>query len=264
MVACQAQSIAAPQAQEGCLLLSVKGNVLFSLNKSALAVWTEIERRGEGVSCSEIVDHLREYYGGAVSEARLVADVRELTEQLCERGFLTSIGPKLRIKDDVFRTIADHSDHNDAPNDALLYRPLEPSKVSRFRSLKDTHLGFIALFTYELVLRVAGFGWLCTIVEQWPVARRRAWTPEIVRQVCAGIDRARLWYPKKVLCLQHSAVVTCLLRRRGVPANMIFAARRKPFYAHAWSEVEGTVVNDEQSIRTSYSRFRRCLSSKAD
>lgn len=269
MVARQAQLTADHQAQDGCLLLSVKANVLFSLNESALTVWTEIERHREDVSCSELVNNLHRHYGGAVSNARLLEDVTELTEQLCERGFLTRVGvngggPSYRIKDDVFRTIADDDGENDRPHDALIYRPLQSPEVNRSRRLKDSCVGLIALLTYDVVLKLRGFGRVCTMVEQWPLRRRRAWTADRVRQVCAGVDRARLWYPKKVLCLQHSAIVTCLLRRQGVPAKMIFAARRKPFYAHAWSEVEGTVVNDDQSVRSSYTRFRRCLDAKAN
>jgi hypothetical protein len=65
-----------------------------------------------------------------------------------------------------------------------------------------------------------------------------------------------MYYPKKAMCLQHSAVVTCLLRRRGVPAQMVLAAQHFPAKAHAWVEVAGTVVNENQSVRTKYFRLR--------
>ena len=35
----------------------------------------------------------------------------------------------------------------------------------------------------------------------------------LVRRVCEAINYASIWYPKRVLCLQRSAVTTCLLRR---------------------------------------------------
>jgi hypothetical protein len=57
--------------------------------------------------------------------------------------------------------------------------------------------------------------------------------------------------------LQHSAVVTCLLRRRGVAAEMILAAQEFPPKAHAWVEVAGEVVNDSPDVKTRYREFRR-------
>jgi hypothetical protein len=59
------------------------------------------------------------------------------------------------------------------------------------------------------------------------------------------------------MCLQHSAVVTCLLRRRGVPAEMVLAAQDFPPKAHAWAEVAGRVVNDKSSVKNEYLILRR-------
>jgi hypothetical protein len=71
------------------------------------------------------------------------------------------------------------------------------------------------------------------------------------------VDRAQMYYPKKAMCLQHSAVVTCLLRRRGVPAEMVLAAQEFPPKGHAWTEVDGEVVNDKASVRNHYVVLRR-------
>ena len=71
------------------------------------------------------------------------------------------------------------------------------------------------------------------------------------------VDRAQMYYPKKAMCLQHSAVVTCLLRRRGVPAEMVLAAQTFPPRAHAWAEVAGEVVNDLSSVKSEYRVLRR-------
>lgn len=268
MVASQVQPIAESREHSGGLLLSLGENVIFSLNESALVVWVEIERHREGMSRDQIMDYLQDYYAGMVPRSRLQEDVTSLTDRFSKRGFLTRLTvnddePNYRIKDDVFRTVEDKipAPGGKGADSAMSYCPGDHPRASRFKAIKDSCLGFAALVIYEVILRLRGFGQVCVLVEQWPVAKARVWSPVDVRQVCAAVDRARLWYPKKVLCLQHSAIVTCLLRNRGVPARMMFAARRKPFYAHAWCEVEGTVVNDEQSVRNRYSRFIRCLRS---
>jgi len=245
--------------RDGCLLLWLEGNALFSLNESALVIWAEMERNPNGTSSEQLVEYLDEYYSGCdVPKVRLRHDVRDLIDHLLKRGFLIRMdvkgGPSsYRIKDDVFRTAVQPFVPPDF-NSAMAYRPNEAASA-----FADFCWAFIAFLAYEAILRLRGFGRLCLLVEQWPVAKRRHWSAMRVRQICAGIDRARLWYPKKIHCLQHSAVVTCLLRSQGIPATMIFAAARKPFYAHAWCEVQGTVVNDEQSVRERYSTFTRCI-----
>jgi hypothetical protein len=76
-------------------------------------------------------------------------------------------------------------------------------------------------------------------------------------RICATVNRAQVYYPKKAMCLQHSAVLTCLLRHHGVPAEMVLAAQEFPPKAHAWVEVEHTVVNDSQQVKTKYRELRR-------
>jgi hypothetical protein len=270
MVANPIHSIDRSKEKDGCLLLSLQRNVLFSLNEGALVIWSMIEKNPQGISTEQLVDCLERCYTDCdVSRFRIGRDVEELLAALSNRGFLTISRNKgsereYRIKEDVFRTGTSERDYEviDKHSAAeLAYCPYETAESSRLRALMDTCVGLLAIVIYEFLLRAAGFGRLCEIVERWPVKTKRLWAPLRVRQVCAAIDRARLWYPKQVLCLQHSAVVTCLLRQQGVPARMVFGARRKPFYAHAWSEVYGAVVNDDQSVRDRYQRFIRCLGS---
>ena len=108
-----------------------------------------------------------------------------------------------------------------------------------------------------MLLRVRGFEALVRKVERWPTHAPAATDGETCRRICATVNRAQLYYPKKAMCLQHSAVVTCLLRRRGVPAQMVLAAQEFPPKGHAWVEVNGTVVNDKPSVRETYRTLRR-------
>ena len=94
-------------------------------------------------------------------------------------------------------------------------------------------------------------------VARWPIAEPRLADREICRRVRGMVDRAQMYYPKKAMCLQHSAVVTCLLRRRGVPAEMVLAAQTFPPKAHAWAEVAGEVVNDLGSVKSEYRVLKR-------
>jgi Transglutaminase-like superfamily len=77
-------------------------------------------------------------------------------------------------------------------------------------------------------------------------------------RVCAAVDMACIWYWKEVPCLQRSAATACLLRRYGVPAQMMIGAKQMPFKAHAWVEVEGRVVNDRPYMREMYAVLDQC------
>ena len=49
-----------------------------------------------------------------------------------------------------------------------------------------------------------------------------------------------------------------LLKRHGVPAQMMIGAQQMPFKAHAWVEVDGRVVNDKPYMREMYAVLDKC------
>jgi hypothetical protein len=65
-------------------------------------------------------------------------------------------------------------------------------------------------------------------------------------------------YLKHARCLQSAAVATCLLRLRGVAADLVIGVRRMPFTAHAWVEVDQTIVmNGRSNTRSLYTVIDR-------
>jgi hypothetical protein len=89
-------------------------------------------------------------------------------------------------------------------------------------------------------------------------ATKRVPAPGTVEQICAAVDFACIWYWKEVLCLHRSAATACLLKRYGVPAEMVIGAQQIPFKAHAWVEVNGNVVNDKSYTPEMYPVLDRC------
>lgn len=63
--------------------------------------------------------------------------------------------------------------------------------------------------------------------------------------IVEAMNTACALYFKKPQCLQRSAVVTRMLRRRGISADMVIGCHLPPLRAHAWVEVAGDVVSDE-------------------
>lgn len=116
---------------------------------------------------------------------------------------------------------------------------------------------YFGLLAFDLLGFGRDFVKLRRKVSKWPVADKPV--PEgLLDRVCTGVDRACSWYPKRAMCLQRSAVTTCLLRSCGVPAQMVLGAQKLPFRAHAWVEVKGHVVNERTDVQKIYGTWERC------
>jgi hypothetical protein len=116
---------------------------------------------------------------------------------------------------------------------------------------------YISLFRFDRYLAADDFSGLYNVVRNCAL-NTHAPTPDAVMRICSAVDTACIWRWKQVLCLQRSAVTTCLLRRYGVPAELVIGAQQMPFKAHAWVEVGGCVVNDKSYTPSMYAVLDRC------
>jgi hypothetical protein len=251
--------------KDGSVLLSIADDRVCKLNGAGALTWIVLEEAGIGLSFDEILGTLEQQFEAINSEGELRYEVsteqlREDTSRFLHR--MTSLdllrvsedarGWKLySINDNVYGTTsAIAGDYSECSGIEQPDQDVEFSKT-------ETLIAFIGLLAFDLLLKFAGFEYLIKRVERWPTAKPHSTNFEICRRVRAAVDRAQIYYPKKAMCLQHSAVVTCLLRRRGVPAEMVLAAQEFPPKAHAWAEVAGQVVNDKNSVKSEYLILRR-------
>jgi hypothetical protein len=116
---------------------------------------------------------------------------------------------------------------------------------------------YLRLIQFDLFLTRGNFQALYDKVRCYPIRKMPASVGSTER-ICAAVDMACIWYWKEVLCLQRSAATACLLKRRGVHAQMMIGAQQMPFKAHAWVEVEGCVVNDKPYMREIYAVLDQC------
>jgi hypothetical protein len=116
---------------------------------------------------------------------------------------------------------------------------------------------YLGLIQFDLYLARGSFARLYEKVRQYPVGRP-APAPDTIERISAAIDMACIWYWKEALCLQRSAATACLLKKYGVPAEMVIGAQQMPFKAHAWVEVGDRVVNDKPYIPEMYQVLDRC------
>jgi hypothetical protein len=116
---------------------------------------------------------------------------------------------------------------------------------------------YLELVRFDILLARGNFQQLYDRVRHSQVGGQST-SRHSIERICAAVDFACIWYWKEALCLQRSGATACLLKRHGVPAQMVIGAQLLPFKAHAWVEVNGQVVNDKPYLAEIYAVLDRC------
>ena len=120
-----------------------------------------------------------------------------------------------------------------------------------------TFAAYRELLILEYPLRRRDFTTIYDRIRRTPV-RTRLRSGPAAAQICRAVDLASVFYFRRVLCLQRSAATVRLLRRHGFAAQLLIGVQQLPFAAHAWVELDGTVINDKSYISDIYSVLERC------
>lgn len=225
-------------SDDGCVLLDLENDRLLRLNLVAAEMWTLLS---SGHAEPDIVRCLSEKYH--VGEERVAADLSDLMRRINELG---AAGMTVSTGEDLDRS--QFISHPSFP-----WYGAVPNKTVPAPSRFMVAAAFIGLGMFDVVLALFSLKAMCRCVRWWP--RRDSVTPfaSLIGPICNAVSRACVWYPAKTACLQRSAVTTCLLRSFGIPALMKIGVRSMPFQAHAWVEVDGSVVNDWPRVKQFYS-----------
>lgn len=267
--------IVAKKHHDGCVLLSTANDRIFKLNGVGALTWLVLEQNPNALSLEDVVDELYRQFESInhtgemryeVSREQLRSDTNRFLASLADAGLVQVLtysngrqsyrcregvsGTTSTTLTEVTSTQASHV------SSAAITTSATQTPKSR-SSKRETLTALFGLLAVDLLLRFRGFEALIKRVEGWPTAEPQTTDPELCRRICAAVNRAQVYYPKKAMCLQHSAVVTCLLRRHAVPAQMVLAAQEFPPKAHAWVEVSGAVVNDFKQVKTRYRELKR-------
>jgi hypothetical protein len=146
------------------------------------------------------------------------------------------------------KSVHEHREDSNAPS----------QNWDRTATKVDITVAYVGLLVADIILRFAGFSLFHRAVRRCPTRSLKSLDRAVVRSVCSAVDAAALYYLKEVLCLQRSAVVACLLRMRGLPAQLVIGCRKAPFLAHAWVEVNGDVVDGEEPTEGKFYVLERC------
>jgi hypothetical protein len=227
---------------DGSIVLDVKRGVLYSIIGVGSLICAKLTAYPEGLTLDDIVSLLQADFTD-ISQEQIKRDAEKLLSQLDQEGIIEASDSDTKRKATGGPTLFD--------NVATLFAHMT---IRLALTLKLTTIAaFIDLVLVDLTLKLQGFRALHQLVKRWPAGNRISVQPKSIREICAAVDRATSMYPKHALCLQRSVVTTCLLRTGGVHAKMVIACRKVPFKGHAWVEVDGNVINDNQKVQALYS-----------
>lgn len=232
------------ETRDGAVLLDIQRGLCLAMTPSAILIWQMLKR---AYSIDQVTDSLALQFSSE-SHARIQQDVRQFIAELKDKGLLVTqetaplSGPTLREK--LLALVLRHRSRKDSRT---------TDKIPRFLVWK----ALLGLVVFDLFHFGNSFTWIHRFVRSWEAGSPMAST-QAVERVCEAINFACIWYPKRVLCLQRSAVTTCLLRSCGVAAEMVLGAQKCPFKAHAWTEVGGQPINERRDVRTTYLVWDRC------
>jgi len=137
-------------------------------------------------------------------------------------------------------------------------------RASRTSRPSARHVGFKLLFEAwrelflaDLVLVLGDFAALRRRVLRAKVRTHTA-DPFAAERVCQALDTACVWYYKPTLCLERSAVLVRMLRRRGLNARLIIGTTQVPFRAHAWVRIEERIVGDRADVAARFMVLDEC------
>jgi hypothetical protein len=119
-----------------------------------------------------------------------------------------------------------------------------------------TAQAWLGLAACDLAL-LAGFARTQAALRACGVKQQAAGRAPALDDILWAVDEACVWYVKRAMCLQRSLVATWLLRRHGLPAELVIGYRAPPFESHAWVEIDGQVVNDRPQYRQAFTVLER-------
>ena len=230
--------------EDGSTILDIKRDKIYNLIGAGSVMWAKLVAATDGLTSSNIVDDLSGQFT-EVPRSQIEIDVNRLLASFQNRGLIQPITTSRRSALPKYSvgSIAQHIAHRSV---GLLVKINLPALAA-----------FLALGTTDILLKLVSFSSLYNTVKSWPVNSKKA-SAETAERVRAAIITAMTWYPKQAMCLQRSAVTTCLLRSAGVQAEMIIGCQRLPFLAHAWVEVDGEVINDKAQVQLTHAVLDRC------
>jgi hypothetical protein len=240
--------VRAASSPEATVLLDLRSGKYFALNAGGTILWQTV---AAGASRDQALSLLAERFS-SIPVARLERDADALLGQLRDHGLLLPRGSE-GIAIALTVPPIDRSEPRGP------YHAGDGGNAEGLGWALWAPLAFVGLLVSDVLLKFLGFSRFHRLIRRIPTRKTGITSgAERARRIVAGVDTASALYFKRAWCLQRSAVTLALLRLAGLPARLVIGIQRLPFSAHAWVELDGRVVNDQESARRAYTVLETC------
>lgn len=113
---------------------------------------------------------------------------------------------------------------------------------------------FAAFLWASLGLQTRRLDWVAASLSH---AKRQNSAGDDVQRLLTYYETWRPWWPADRVCLFDSLSLCLFLTSRGVCADLVFGVVGQPFAAHAWAEIAGQVINDDEASCRTYCEIAR-------
>jgi hypothetical protein len=220
-----------------CILVDLQGDRIIALNAVGAEMWLRLSEKEEW---NKIVEDMSSKYG--VDPGRVREDLDALVLRISE----------LRLSPE--KSVGVRQPNVDSGQGSQIYPwYASPADDRPHAPISSVILAFFGLLAFDIILSMSSLKTVWRLVNSWTLRTQRSSPTELPGRVCGAVEKAAVWYPRRAMCLQRSAVTTCILRCYGIQAKMVIGIRPLPFMAHAWVEVDGCVLNDWRGVAKFYS-----------
>lgn len=237
---------------DGGVVIHLRTGSCFLLNKAGANIWRMLL---DGKATKEIIEVVSDECDLPIGDAQ--EDIKAFVQKLQDAQLLSRHSTQTKRCEKPLSGLC----RKDKGSPAVEAGPTLFEKSDSNAPYRSDRLfvaiALLGLFVADLTLALCGFRVLYNIVKHWRTSTETL-AHDRVAQICFAVDRASTYYFKRSWCLQRSAVAACMLRASGIPAELVIGCRTMPFAAHAWVEVEGSVVGSKGNFRNLFSVLERC------
>lgn len=111
--------------------------------------------------------------------------------------------------------------------------------------------GLYTLIKVNFFMRYKGFYKTIQLIKKSRLKQLTYYIPpeEDLYTLANTINKACLFYPTRIKCLEWAMAFVLLALARGWKCNLEIGVQNYPFIAHAWVECDGKIIMDNQELR---------------
>ncbi|WP_054177363.1 lasso peptide biosynthesis B2 protein [Citrobacter sp. CtB7.12] len=141
----------------------------------------------------------------------------------------------------------------ETPEAFLEIRWMKPSADSQYSNIFSRMSAFMTLLICKRKLRRSG---MMAVRHEFPNAgisgSRTSITSQVMTEITqeiASLNSVFDFISHENPCLIYSCTLRHRLRTRKIDAKVVIGVRTRPFFSHAWVEVDKTIISDDPGLR---------------